>query len=196
MFRSEGSDFLKADSSAPGAFQHHRANFRCGGMNDPVLQKIQDKLDLIELMNRFGYAIDTNDWNLYASLFTDFVDFDYSTIGGPAGKLPVAGIVQGAKADLSGWDQTQHLITNHLIAVDGDRARGEAHYRAIHLLQAQSDKGDLLTQGGPIFENGGHYSARFERQADGWKIAAWTFQLYYSRGNGGLVAVARERAQS
>lgn len=150
-----------------------------------------DRAAVIELMNRFGWTIDARDWDGYEALFDDEVDFDYSAIDGPAGRLSPADIREGATVELGGFDHTQHAITNHVVTLDGDRARCEAHMRAMHVLHDRP--AGLVTDGDPLFENGGHYSAELVRREGGWRIAAWTFTVYWSRGNGGLFQAARAR---
>ena len=152
-----------------------------------------DRAAIIDLVNRFGWTIDSRDWDGYEALFDDEVRFDYSAIDGPTGTLSPADIREGGYHELGGFDHTQHAITNHVVTLDGDRARCEAHFRAMHVLRDVEP--GLLTDGETWFENGGHYSAGLVRRADGWRIADWTFSLYWSRGNGGLFKAARARQQ-
>ena len=153
--------------------------------------QVADHLQVVQLLNTFGATIDARDWDGYRALFDDPVAFDYSSIGGPAGSLSPDEVAEGARHDLGGFDHTQHAVTNHVVALDGDRATCEAHVRAVHVIRPHEDA--LVTSGDPLFENGGHYRAGLVRRDGGWKIREWTFTQLWSRGNGGLFEVARSR---
>ncbi|MEL6162469.1 MAG: nuclear transport factor 2 family protein, partial [Cyanobacteria bacterium J06628_3] len=72
-----------------------------------------DRIEIIELINQFGMLIDLRDWENFANLFSDSVEFDYSSIGEVAGSLEPKDIVNNARKDLGGFQATQHMITNH-----------------------------------------------------------------------------------
>ena len=49
------------------------------------LQRISDELEITALLNRYARAVDTKDWDLYRSVFTDDAHMDYSPAGAIAG---------------------------------------------------------------------------------------------------------------
>ena len=49
------------------------------------LQRISDELEITALLNRYARAVDTKDWDLYRSVFTDDAHIDYSSAGAIAG---------------------------------------------------------------------------------------------------------------
>ncbi|MBW4647787.1 MAG: nuclear transport factor 2 family protein [Kastovskya adunca ATA6-11-RM4] len=56
-------------------------------MTEQTLNSLIDHLQIIQLVNQFGFAIDMRDWEMFQSLFDHAVEFDYSSIQGPAGNL-------------------------------------------------------------------------------------------------------------
>ena len=49
------------------------------------IQQISDELEITALLNRYARAVDTKDWTLYRSVFTDDAHIDYSSAGAIAG---------------------------------------------------------------------------------------------------------------
>lgn len=124
-------------------------------MNDSFLTSLAERVRIIELVNRFGMAIDLRDWESFRSLFANPVEFDYSSIGETAGTLQPDDIVSTARRDLGGFQATQHMITNHQVEVLNDAATCYAHVRAQHFLP--NDLGE------PTFEMGGYYTVGLVR---------------------------------
>ncbi|MBO0863872.1 MAG: nuclear transport factor 2 family protein, partial [Mycobacterium sp.] len=49
------------------------------------VQQIGDELEITALLNSYARAVDTKDWALYRSVFTDDAHIDYSSAGAIAG---------------------------------------------------------------------------------------------------------------
>ena len=141
---------------------------------------------IVELICRFGVAIDQRNWNKFRALFANSVEFDYSSIGDVSSVLNPDEIVENARGIFEGFEATQHVITNHQIEVEGDTANCLAYIRAMHILP--NDKGE------PWFEIGGYYSGKLVRVESDWKIKCWRFSVYWSRGNDRLFELGREHS--
>ena len=154
-------------------------------MSDLLLTQLADQVKIVEVVNRFGMAIDLRDWEKFRSLFANPVEFDYSSIGEKAGTLHPDDIVNTARQDLGGFQSTQHLITNHQVELLSNAATCYAHVRAQHFLPHD--------QGESTFEMGGHYTAGLIRIGSDWKIQHWQFSVLWSCGNKELFSIARSR---
>ena len=164
-------------------------------MNDTTA----DRLAIIQLVNHFGIAIDLRDWAHFKSLFADTVDFDYSSIGEVAATLHPDDITNTARKDLGGFQTTQHVITNHIVHLEGDKPNGmpslrancQAHVRAMHFLPVEGES---------MLEMGGYYEAELIRsdKPNGmtslrhWKIKSWKFTILWSRGNEQLFELSKK----
>lgn len=154
-------------------------------MNDLEISQIADKFRIVETINRFGMAIDLHNWEDFRDLFTDLVEFDYSSIGEESGILSPDDIVKTASQDLGNFQSTQHLISNHQVELLENVATCYAHVRAQHFLP--NDRGEST------FEMGGHYTAGLIHAESDWKIKRWKFSFLWSCGNEELFSIARNR---
>ena len=154
-------------------------------MNDSFINSLAERLAIIELLNRFGMAIDLRDWDSFRSLFAEEVEFDYSSIGEVAGTLHPDEITNTARQDLGGFQTTQHVITNHQVQLSDDNATCCAHVRAMHFLS--NDKGESM------LETGGYYNAKLIRIDSNWKIQSWKFTILWSNGDLELFEVAKRK---
>jgi hypothetical protein len=93
-------------------------------LNESKLQALVERTEIVDIFNRYTSGIDLRDRKLYRSCFTDEVEVD---IGGTAARIcPADEWVEQAFAAVGSFESTQHIVTNHVIDVEGDVARGVA----------------------------------------------------------------------
>jgi SnoaL-like protein len=146
-------------------------------VDDPgVLRRLADRVEIIDAVLRFSRAMDLQDWALLRSCLAAAVDVDYSDLRGePPATVPADEFVASRATGLRGL-KTQHISTNHLVSVDGDRAECSSCF-LIHRLDPTGPAGD------DTFDSAGHYTHRLQRTPQGWRIAAITQTVLWSRGN-------------
>ena len=87
---------------------------------------VSDELEIVALLNRYARAVDTKDWELYRSVFTDDAHIDYST-DVFTGSLD--GAIQFFSRDFSALvSMSMHYITNVEATIDGDTAEVRAMF--------------------------------------------------------------------
>lgn len=89
-----------------------------------------DRDELVELMSRYANMPDTKNWDELPKLV--FCDEFTADFGAPVATVSRHAWAQQGKQAFAGWTATHHAITNHLIAIDGDRATIRAHVRVEH----------------------------------------------------------------
>ena len=84
-------------------------------------QELADRAEIHDVIVRYGWAIDTKDWALLDTCFTDDAEVDYSS--NPGGKEgPYKQIRSWLEKMISAFPVTQHLMSNIDVKLDGDRA--------------------------------------------------------------------------
>ena len=117
-----------------------------------------DKVEIINIMNLYGFALDARAWDLFDLIFTD----DVEAVFGPAG----AGWkgLDEFKASFEMFHRTldshQHTMMGHVIQVDGDTAT------AIWPMQDR-----LFWDDGKTMTGYGHYHETYLKQDGRWRIA-------------------------
>ena len=125
-------------------------------------EEIADRIEIDDLLTRYATAVDTKDWDLYRTVFTDDAVIDYTSAGGIRGSL--GEVVEWLSHALKLFPMTQHLITNRHVVLEGDTATGRSYY--YNPLGRPDGTGGMQ-----LLFFGGYYNDRFRRTADGWRIA-------------------------
>ena len=158
---------------------------------EKVLQELADKQALDELIYRQAISVDTHDWDTYRSCFDDDVHFDFTdhtdrVIGKGFGIVRSGDRwVEQVIAAVSGFEGTQHLITNAIHTLNGDSAESVCFIVADHFLN--NEVGDRS------ISMGGVYTFGSVRKAAGWKIKTWHLKILWYRGNPSLYKLAGAR---
>ena len=140
-----------------------------------------DRAAISDTILRYATGIDRRDWLLYRSIFADTIEIDFSSWSGLKTRMPADDWVAMVRETLSGFDATQHNITNHVITIDGDVAEITAYLVVWH-----SFEGELQLLGG-------YYAHRLFRDPDGWKIDVCTLVITWEQGDRALFDRAKAR---
>ena len=158
-------------------------------MDDAKFQMLLDRAEISDVQLRYATGLDSRDWPLFRSCFTDEIDTDFTSVfGGEPRKVSADRWTEAARRSLSGLKATQHMITNHVITVARDDATCIAYVQARHYLP--NDTGDDTQN---MF---GYYTNRFIRTPEGWKIRACKLTLSWQTGNWNIFALASARLKA
>lgn len=148
---------------------------------DATLQRISDRIEIDDLLTRYATAVDTKDWDLYASCFTPDAFIDYTGAGGIKGRLPE--VKQWLAEVMPAFPMTQHLVTNRAVVIDGDTATSRSYlFNPMGLADAE--------HGLTLFLEGGYYNDKLVRTAAGWRIAERIEEPAYTTRNHPIVAAS------
>ena len=140
---------------------------------------------ITRLRYQYAFGIDTRDFALLRSIFTDEIHMDFSSYNGrAAATVPADEWVAGCAKLFNGLDATQHSMTNPLVDVDeGARhATQRMAMQAAHFLD------------GIEFTIGGWYHDSLMRVEGSWRITAVTLNVTWRRGDESIMAAAVERS--
>lgn len=121
-----------------------------------------EKLEIQEVLVRYARALDERKPELFDDVFLADAELDYRAAGGICGD-PGAW-QEWVHGTMSRFDSWQHLLTNFVIEVAGDRAT--AFTRCYNPLQGQTPDG-----GSFVLHVGCNYDDQLVRTGDGWRIA-------------------------
>ncbi|CAM5498356.1 Nuclear transport factor 2 family protein OS=Streptomyces tendae OX=1932 GN=GUR47_32220 PE=4 SV=1 [Streptomyces tendae] len=149
----------------------------------PPRTTVEDKYAVAETCTRMAVHADRREWRLLRSLFADKVLLDYTSLaGGEPARLGPQEIVDAWTTALGGYDATQHLVANHLVTVDGDRAVCTAAFQATHRL--------ATAHGASLWTLGGDYRWELVRSGERWLIDTVVMTAAWGDGNQALPAQA------
>ena len=140
-----------------------------------TIEQVMDRLEIEDLITDYAAIIDSGDVDKLDAIFTPDADIDYSAMGGAKGKYPeVKGFLRKA---LKGFRNTQHLISNFEIKLDGNRATGKI--MCFNPMEMETGEKPAI----PVFFIGLWYHDEYVKTAEGWRIASrsesksWTHNL-------------------
>ena len=124
--------------------------------------RLADEREIRALLYRYARAVDTKDWDLYRSVFTDDAQIDYSSAGIPPGSRDEIADLFGSAFEAVPW--TMHYITNIEISdltagPDGDTATVRAMFYNPMQLPGMAEQSSC----------GGYYFHDLVRTPHGWR---------------------------
>lgn len=132
---------------------------------DYTLREISDRIRIEELIHREARAIDTRDWTLWASCFTEDALIDWRENEGVLARRDEAGAWLSRICETLPFPAYQHLCTNIEITLRGDAA--EARTTQLIPISLPSPAG-----GRQIAFSGIWFDDAVVRIDGAWKIAA------------------------
>jgi ketosteroid isomerase-like protein len=155
-------------------------------MDEARVQQLIDSREIVDVMNAYTTALDTQDWDLLASCFTPDGDADFGNIAGVGALDTPQAVVDLCRGALENLQATQHLQGNYVVEVDGDNATASCYLQASHFMDG--------APGGNLFTVWGKYTDRFVRTGDGWRIKHRDLRAISAGGNLDLFNEAAEIA--
>ncbi|MEQ9452204.1 MAG: nuclear transport factor 2 family protein [Pseudomonadales bacterium] len=148
--------------------------------------EFSDFAAITRLRYQYAYSLDSRDWELHRQLYTEQIEMDFSSYSGGDGavRMEADAWVDGLKPLFSGLSATQHVMTNPLVDVQGDRATQKMYMQAEHFLLEDGVQRE--------FAIGGYYDDQLRRTATGWRIEAVKLTVLWRRGDAEIMVRARQ----
>jgi SnoaL-like domain len=135
-----------------------------------------DRLDVIETCNRFGWHADQRQWDESRWLLADMVHVDYTRLsGGEPDTIARADLVASWAEQFARLTTTQHMITNHRVTMQGDSAICTADLRALHIAPTPDGAQEVVIYG--------HYRFGLARTSEGWRIDSIVMTPIWTTGD-------------
>jgi hypothetical protein len=133
---------------------------------------MQDQAAIIAIINLYGFAVDTQCWDLFDRIFTPDVTADFSAT---ARWHDLASFKRDFALFHDPFDSTQHAMLNHLVHIEGDRAAAFT-YGNWRLIRGAVD-------GDPRWDGTGWYDDELIRTPAGWRITKRICRITSWSGN-------------
>jgi len=132
------------------------------------LQWLVDRMQIGEHIHRYPVSIDTRDWKLFRSIFSDEIQV---YLGPPLKETKLRTVsadnfTEQVTGVISRFDVTQHFLTDYHVEVNANNAICVSYMQARHFKQGQ-----------PTWDMGGYYTYHLVRSGDGWKIPKYTLTV-------------------
>jgi ketosteroid isomerase-like protein len=136
---------------------------------------LADRQEIIDLTIAYCWAIDTRNWDALDDVFLPDAT---ALLAVPAPLEGVAAIRERISRALTPLDDSQHIVANHQVVIDGDGATCRCYLQAQHVRRAAAESG-----GGTNFIIAGRYEDRMVRTPNGWRIAFRELVPMWREGN-------------
>ena len=133
-----------------------------------------DRQAIVDLTIAYTWAIDGHDWEALRDIFLP--DATAMLVDERVG---IESIIERISGALTPLDASQHLIGNHQVRIDGDRATCRCYMQAQHVRHG--------APGGPNFIFAGTYDDEMERTPAGWRIRRRVLLNTWTEGNPAVV---------
>lgn len=137
------------------------------------IKKIQDHLDIVDVVHRFMAAQDAGDWDALTATITSEARVESARFGVQKG---IDAVVAVCKRALGHYDGILHVMNNIRVEQSDDSAK--VHYYAIsyHLRKG--------VEGGEHLTNIGDNTIDVVRTSGGWKIDCYrSSKIHWQEGN-------------
>lgn len=156
------------------------------------MDTLADRAALIELLSRYADIADLKEFtDLPGLVFTDPVTLDFSSVADiPPMTVPLNQYVEVLRGSFAPYVATHHVISGHVVTVEGDTATVHAHVRAEHWLP-----GEATGDGSNRWLVVGFYDNEAVRTEHGWRLNRVKLTSAYQE-NPHLSSVALAAAQA
>lgn len=133
---------------------------------------MSDREQIVEKLNLYALAVDAQCWDLFDRIFTEYCDVDYGTTARWTTR-------EQFKSDFGAYhapfDATQHVMMNHQVNLQGDRANSLTYgnWRLVR----------YAAEGDPLWDGTGWYDDDWVRTHAGWQIARRVCRVIWFTGN-------------
>ncbi|NHO66866.1 nuclear transport factor 2 family protein [Aestuariicella hydrocarbonica] len=139
------------------------------------MKKLVHERDIKNVLIEYATALDSKIYERLENVFLPDSLAVYYGVGECQGLAEITALVSGV---LSQCGQTQHLLSNYQIQVEGQIAWAKCYLQAIHV-----GKGDYE---GELMTVWGEYSDELKLTDQGWRIARRELETLHSQGDIGL----------
>jgi hypothetical protein len=131
--------------------------------------------ELTRIADAIDRAVDAKDWPRARAFFADRIRVDFQSLSGqPPAEIASDDLIKGWSANLTAAKTSFHMRTNHMVTIDGDRARMTSAGYAWNRMEGNGE---------PLWEVWGSYTHDFARTPQGWRVTGMKLEVAHQRGS-------------
>ena len=134
-----------------------------------TLDELLDRQAIVDVAVAYCWALDSRDWDGLDTVFTPdaHAELGRSVDGVEAIKARV-------REALEPLEVSQHLVGNHEVRLDGDRATARCYFHAQHVRDLDGERQLVVA---------GRYEDELMRTSDGWRISRRDLTVLWIAGD-------------
>lgn len=138
-------------------------------IDEARLQQLIDRAAISDVLTAYATAVDSRDWDLFRSLFASRVFLDFRSFHPSLYREVTLDELVKITGSIAAFDATQHLSTNHVHTIEGDRATCVSYMHAGHFLRHEGEDHACFLYG--------FYTYELQRAGAGWKVDRYGLQI-------------------
>ena len=127
--------------------------------------------EIVSLTVKYCWALDERDWDSLSEVFSPDAFAKY----GVTEHKGIDSIIEKCQKALLPLDFSHHMVTNHVVELEGDEATCKCYFQAQHVRNS--------TPGGVNFIIAGKYEDELIRINGEWKISSRVLTKIWTEGN-------------
>ena len=127
--------------------------------------------EIVSLTVKYCWALDERDWDSLSEVFSPDAFAKY----GVTEHKGIDSIIEKCQKALLPLDFSHHMVTNHVVELEGDEATCKCYFQAQHVRNS--------TPGGVNFIIAGKYEDELTRINGEWKISSRVLTKIWTEGN-------------
>ncbi|KAJ3444172.1 hypothetical protein M0813_14353 [Anaeramoeba flamelloides] len=140
------------------------------------IQQLLDEREIINVVNTMATSYDQGEWDRMRSCLPENFTLDVTSfVGGEVLELKPDKLIEMWSAVRSNLDNVQHMLTNHKVTIDGDKADIFCYIQSTQWLKTEEKFYKRKVQGS--------YTHKMIKTKAGWKIKKFIFQFEKMSGD-------------
>ena len=162
-------------------------------LEDKKVISVEDRLEIMELLARYGAGLDARDWELWRDVFTDRTLFDLSSWNRlTPERVETSRVVRAQARVFAELAVTQHMMSNFRVSSSTEgSARAIAVMRAEHWIQVSADSDEMKR-----YTMFGYYDDQVVKQDGVWRIDEMHLYVTKTEGERWVMQEAERRARA
>lgn len=143
-------------------------------------RELLDRQAIVDTAIRYTWALDQKRWDDLDDVFTaDAQTYLMRTVP----ENGIDEIKERIRSSLAPLDDSQHIVSNHQVVLNGDTATHRCYLHAQHIYND--------VEGSPLFVVAGRYEDEMMSTDDGWRITRRDLIAMWTDGNPSVLRASR-----